>query len=246
MSNQDEKKTAITDLVVAGLAIASPAAGGIAALAVSLKRLIWRLGGGPDTGQVFEEALRADIEYFAGRLEAASDNIARRATLEEVVEVTAQVFSNITRTASSEKRRALAEVCVNGLASDASAVEKRYLLRAINELDLDHVAILRTGLDPRYRDFLVAPAGALGLGLLAELRQRHLTERRYDRISDGNQGAPPEVLYGTPLDRSEPGDPPLPAGATVGSTLRSVDEERLVQLSTLGRRFLEFLGDDVA
>lgn len=62
----------------------------------------------------------------------------------ETLELATQTFSNMARTAHSERRRLMANVLVNGLSEpDADGAERRFFVRAVADLDVAHIDLLR-------------------------------------------------------------------------------------------------------
>ena len=195
--------------------------------------------GGPDLAATETAAILEQFEFLQRTLTERIDEIrAAGVTTEEAYELAHQTMAHMARAARDEKRRLLLNVLVNGLTDPSGNTRtRRIFLRLVDDLDVDHVAILRTGLgSPKHA--VTAPDGELGLLLLADLRARRLIE-------------PTPSTLGDMVDLAREHEEMVRAAArSGGGSLRPLDPapspeeaERDVSLSPLGIRFVEHLRD---
>jgi len=108
--------------------------------------------GQPDLGDDAIRALQEDVvrlyQMIVAAVKELNEDIRSKIDPIELSEVVTQSFVNMGRTASSEKRRLMTNVVVRGVDPSAATVdERRLFVRAIADLDLLHVDVLRRATD---------------------------------------------------------------------------------------------------
>lgn len=113
------------------------------------------------------EALLDEVSRLHRLLIAHEGQLLRTASLEEVQELCLQTLSNYTRTFNREKRSRMTNVLVNGLALvDAETTARRHFVRAVAELDTEHVDLLRHAVQ---QGTILGDRGSVTWGLLEQL-----------------------------------------------------------------------------
>lgn len=102
----------------------------------------------PNMRDIAISALLEQTTYLYNLLVKLNDRlgaeILAKVGFEETIEITMQTLANMGRTVNREKRRMMAHVVVNGLArTEADARRRRHFVRAIAELDVGHIDLLR-------------------------------------------------------------------------------------------------------
>ena len=119
-----------------------------APLAATLKVIGVALGQ-PDLAPVAIATLQDDIvrlhEMIIATIARLDDDAKARINASELVEIVMQVHANMGRTGSAEKRALMRNVAINGIDPRAiDATELRLFVQALADLDIAHIALLRS------------------------------------------------------------------------------------------------------
>jgi hypothetical protein len=104
--------------------------------------------GPPNLEKVATEMLQEDVVRLHRQMvqlnHRLTDEVRVKMDPIETLELVTQTLTNMARTASRDKRRAMSNVLVNGLDRvDVSALERRLFVRATADLDMAHIDLLR-------------------------------------------------------------------------------------------------------
>lgn len=107
--------------------------------------------GPPSLSDVAVEALQQDVvrlyELMLRLRDELGGDLSSKMDPVETLELITQTFDNMQRTARAERRALMANVLVNGLRTAAlqptAAEERRFFVRAVGDLDLLHIDLLR-------------------------------------------------------------------------------------------------------
>lgn len=140
----------------------------------------------PDMDAVTLGALRDDnvrlFQMIRDGLAALDDEVRRKINPEEAMELALQTHHNLGRTVQREKRALMISVCVHGIVRpDDDAAEKRLFVRAMEDLDIAHVALLKYAYESSFRGGMVLKS--IQRALITELIARGFMKRTDDRVS---------------------------------------------------------------
>lgn len=142
----------------------------------TILKMIGAVLGRPDLDREAVATLQNDVvrfyEMLALHLSRLDDEMKAKIDAVELAEVVSQVWVNMGRTASSEKRRLMRNVAINGIGADEAAKTiRRLFVDAATDLDLAHIELLRVSVK-QTSQLVALPADDFGVALVQPLVAR--------------------------------------------------------------------------
>lgn len=192
---------------------------------------IWALVGDklgrPDLAEAAVAALQEDVvrlhQQIGAVVGALSAEAAAKLDAEEVIELALQTHANFHRTTHREKRQRMAHVLLHGIDPEADPLERRLFVRAVAELEADHVEMLQ------------ATSGRAWVGPGSEIAADARRTLTADLVARGFVSRTERLVQ-----RGSPSHVHAEGPATYDRPPEITTQHRITKL---GARFLEYLGE---